>query len=113
MLTVPQHKWLYSEADQYAQHHRRYMYIEIKMKLAKAGFEIEYSTSFVTLLLPLMICRRLLGGRKPYKPDDELEISPLLKMLLYMIMLIEAFMLRIGFRFPAGGSLLVLARKKK
>lgn len=111
LLTVPQHPWLWSAADNYAHHVRRYTIQGLRRKVLHAGFRIEYCTSFVSLLLPLMALQRLLSRNKNYNPDDEFKINPLLNAVLYLVMQLELILLRIGLRFPAGGSLLLLARK--
>jgi SAM-dependent methyltransferase len=111
LLTVPQHPWMWSAADEYAHHIRRYTYPELCRKVLNAGFQIEYCTSFVSLLLPLMAAQRLVSRNKNYTPDDEFKISLLLNESLYLIMQIELALLRLGLRFPTGGSLLLLARK--
>jgi SAM-dependent methyltransferase len=111
LLTVPQHPWLWSAADDYAHHVRRYTVKELRRKVLHAGFRIEYCTSFVCLLLPLMALQRLSSHNQGYNPDDEFKISSVLNTALYLIMQLEIVILRIGLRFPAGGSLLLLARK--
>jgi len=111
LLTVPQHPWLWSAADDYAHHKRRYTVQELRRKILHAGFRIEYCTSFVSLLLPLMALQRLSTRSQNYNPDDEFKISPLLNAALYLVMQLELILLRLGLRFPAGGSLLLLARK--
>jgi SAM-dependent methyltransferase len=111
LLTVPQHPWLWSAADDYAHHVRRYTVNELRRKVLHAGFRIEYSTSFVSLLLPLMALQRLSSRNQNYNPDYEFKISSLLNAALYLVMQLELILLRLGLRFPAGGSLLLLARK--
>ncbi len=111
LLTVPQHPWLWSGADDYAHHVRRYTVQELRRKVLHAGFRIEYCTSFVSLLLPLMALQRLSSRNKNYNPNDEFKINTLLNAALYLIMQLELTLLRLGLRFPAGGSLLLLARK--
>jgi SAM-dependent methyltransferase len=111
LLTVPQHPWLWSSADDYAHHVRRYTYPELRRKVLHSGFRIEYCTSFVSLLLPLMALQRLSSRNQNYNPDDEFKINPLLNAALYLVMQIELTLLRLGLRFSGGGSLLLLARK--
>jgi SAM-dependent methyltransferase len=111
LLTVPQHPWLWSAADDYAHHVRRYTYPELRRKVRASGFRIEYCTSFVSLLLPLMALQRLSSRHQTYNLEDEFKISPLLNAVLYLVMQLELLLLRLGLRFPAGGSLLLLARK--
>ena len=113
LLTVPQHAWLWSVADEYACHVRRYECKDLHKKLSDAGFDIERSTSFVSLLLPLMIYSRCM---KKFKTTDdidlvELRISKILNNILLFTMRIEKFLIGIGINFPFGGSRLILARK--
>ena len=44
---------------------------------------------------------------------DEFHISSWLNIILEIIMFIEIGLLKIGVKLPMGGSLLLLARKKK
>lgn len=111
ILTVPQHPWLWSAADDYAHHVRRYTKSELCRKVIGAGFRIDYCTSFVSLLLPLMALQRLSSRNQNYNPDEEFKISPFLNAGLYLVMHLELALLRLGLRFPLGGSLLLLAHK--
>lgn len=112
LLTVPQHQWLWSAADDYACHERRYSDVELQGKLATTGFEIVRSTSFVSLLLPAMlISRRRDSQKETYDPLAEFQISPWLNSALGHILWIERLLIRAGVNFPLGGSRLVVARK--
>jgi len=115
LLTVPQHPFLWSEYDVRARHVRRYRAAELRTKLAEAGFEIVKMTSFVSLLLPLMIASRLVQ-RAPsagYDPLAELRIGPWLNWLLEQALDFERLLIRAGIPLPAGGSLLVVARRRE
>lgn len=112
LLTVPQHPWLWSPADDYAHHVRRYKRSELLLKVRNAGFRVEYCTSFMSLLLPVMAWQRMSSRSKQYDPDSEFKINPLLNQFLYLIMKVELVFLRLGLRFPVGGSLLLLAHKR-
>lgn len=111
LLTIPQHAWLWSASDEYAHHVRRYTYKQIWSKLNKNGFKIEYSSSFVSLLLPLMLVQRLFMTSKDYCLEDEFVVNKLLNSFLLLAMKIEFILLCLGVRFPMGGSLIFLARK--
>ncbi|WP_216907211.1 class I SAM-dependent methyltransferase [Synechococcus sp. CCY 0621] len=111
VLTVPQHAWLWSGADEFAHHVRRYSRSELREKVLRAGFHIQECTSFVSILLPVMALQRLTASRKTYRLADELRINPIVNSMLYFVMQLEIVLLRAGLRFPAGGSLLLLARK--
>ena len=112
LITVPQHKWLWSEADEYACHVRRYTRNELVNKAKCAGLTIEYVTSFVSLLLPFMWLARRRGRKENLDPMSEFKIPTLLNRVLELVMVIELQLLKIGVRFNMGGSLLLLAVKE-
>jgi SAM-dependent methyltransferase len=113
ILTVPQHQFLWSTTDEYACHIRRYEAGEIAEKVRAAGFEVERMTSFVSLLLPLMFASRFRQNRRTpeHDPLTELRIGGFVNSALETIMTVERWAIRRGVDFPAGGSLLVVARK--
>jgi len=111
ILTVPQHPWLWSMADQFSYHQRRYSRTEISRKLKDVGCEVTYATSFVSLLVPLMLIYRSLTPEHSYDPMSEFTISPFLNLILNTIMNIEIILVKAGVSFLVGGSLLVIARK--
>jgi hypothetical protein len=55
IITVPQHQWLWSDADDYAHHQRRYSRPELITSIETAGFRVQMVTSFVTLPLPATV----------------------------------------------------------
>lgn len=114
ILTVPQHSFLWSRADEYACHVRRYGVKELRRKVAAAGFRIDLTTSFVSFLLPLMAASRLLSrnsGSAAYDPCAELKVSGLANILMERILDLERGLIDLGFRYPMGGSLLLVAHK--
>lgn len=112
ILTVPQHQFLWSYSDEYAHHVRRYSVHDLRQKVEKAGFEVLYTTSFVSILLPLMMLSRALNANQAntYDPAREFETSSALNTALTAIMAIERAIIRAGVRAPAGGSLLLLGK---
>lgn len=115
LLTVPQHRFLWSEYDVRSGHVRRYQARELRGRVAGAGLEIVRITSFVTLLLPLMMLSRLTQRRPPrdYDPFAELRVAPWLNWTLEKVLDAERALIRAGVGLPAGGSLLVVARKPR
>jgi SAM-dependent methyltransferase len=112
MLTVPQHPWLWSYADEYAHHVRRYQAQELKAKVETAGFRVLKMTSFVSLLLPIMMLARFKKVSKAsYDPMSEFRINRFMNAVLEMVLNVERGLIQTGVSFPMGGSLLVLARK--
>ncbi|MGA7936741.1 MAG: class I SAM-dependent methyltransferase, partial [Kovacikia sp.] len=113
LLTVPQHPWLWSQADDYAHHVRRYSARELKTKVEKAGFKVIRITSFISLLLPLMVLSRSQRQQaRDYDATSEFRISGWMNSILTSILDLERKLIQIGVRFPAGGSLLLIAKKQ-
>jgi SAM-dependent methyltransferase len=115
LITVPQHGWLWSAEDDAGGHKRRYARRELVQKVQRAGFSVERVTSFVSVLLPLMAASRLRGrvGMRRHDPDSNMELSlprPLDR-TLEAAMTAERALIRAGMSLPAGGSLLLVARR--
>jgi SAM-dependent methyltransferase len=111
LLTIPQHAWLWSPADTYAHHHRRYGREGLLSMLRECGFEILGSTSFHTLNLPLFFLRSRFLRATGRDPEASIPISPL-NWLLEQSMELDRALIRAGLRLPFGVSLLVAARRR-
>jgi SAM-dependent methyltransferase len=112
MLTVPQHPFLWSRTDEHARHKRRYTRREMIDKVRRAGFGIARATSFVSLLLPAMVVSRAAGrATRRADPLPELGIGAGMNAILTRVLAAERALIERGVSFPAGGSLLVVARK--
>lgn len=113
ILTVPQHPWLWSRQDEYACHVRRYRIGELSEKLCRAGFHVEFKTSFVSLLLPIMFISRIFSRNAGSNRDplSELRLPTLLNHVFSAVMTVERLILRIGIRLPVGGSFLIIGKK--
>lgn len=112
IVTVPQHPFLWSAADTYAHHERRYRRGELVERVGAAGFRVERVTSFVTLLAPLMVLSRLRGRLgAPFDPLAEFEIPRPLDRVFERIALAEQRVIAAGVSLPFGGSLLLVARR--
>lgn len=114
IITVPQHPSLWSHKDDVFCHKRRYTADELQAKVAEAGFEVLFTTSFVTLLLPaLWWAVKKQRGAGDYRADRELNISPVFNAALGAVLAFERGLIALGLRFPIGGSRLLVARKPK
>jgi SAM-dependent methyltransferase len=117
VATVPQHPALWGSQDEQAHHVRRYTALELGRKVQAAGFDVVRLTSFVSLLLPLMVASRLRTHESQatagFEVIDHLRLPRILNSALYRVMRVEAALIRFGVSFPAGGSLLMVARKAR
>lgn len=112
LVSVPQHMFLWSQADVAACHVRRYSAAELVGKVERAGFGVTRVTSFVSLLLPLMMLSRL-AKRNSGDVLAELRISGPLNRVLERVLDAERSLIRSGASLPVGGSLLLVAHKKE
>jgi SAM-dependent methyltransferase len=117
MLTVPQHAWLWSRADDEARHLRRYGRHDLLNTLEDSGFRIIQVTSFISLLLPLLIISRLLSrsetARKSSNPQwKELHLPGPIDRIFETICSWEQVLIDRKLSFPVGGSLLCIALKR-
>jgi len=112
LLAVPQHPALWSAADDYAHHKRRYGRGELARKCRAAGFNVIFSTSFVTTLLPFMfIRRRLEPNLEDFDPVAEVSLPKWLDVTFEMLLHLERAAIRVGLSLPFGGSSFAVARK--
>ena len=113
LVTVPHHPFLWSPADDYARHVRRYKARELEDRVKRAGFDVIRITSFVSLLLPLLVLSRFkqrFQGHE-FDPTSELRINSVVNTGLQGILNVERTLIRGGLSFPVGGSLLLIARR--
>jgi SAM-dependent methyltransferase len=112
IVAVPQHPWLWSHADDAAHHQRRYRRGELEAKLVRNGFEVLFSSSFTALLLPLMTASRLLGGAKAHDDDafHEFRLNHHVNNALAAVLRAEVRLTLAGWKWPAGGSRIVVGR---
>jgi SAM-dependent methyltransferase len=117
LVTVPQHKWMWSRLDEIVCHKRRYTRAELLARLRRRGFEVLFCSSFVTLLFPAMVASRLLARVRPVGADrkeafaSEVTLPPLANRVCDRLMHVDELAIRTGVSLPFGGSLLVVARK--
>lgn len=111
LLTVPQHPWLWSAADEYAEHKRRYRRSELIRKVTAAGFAVRRITSFVTIPLPAMAAARVRDRRAgaSYDPTREHQAAARATGLLERVLGFERSLIERGANLPVGGSLLMVA----
>jgi SAM-dependent methyltransferase len=111
LISVPQHKWLWSQADEFACHVRRYSRTELIRKIEGAGLKIKYTSSFVSLLIPLMWLSRVRPSKGEYDPMTEFNIPHRINKSLELVMKFELMLMKLGISLPFGGSLLLVASK--
>ena len=114
LLAVPQHPALWSVQDDIARHVRRYRRGEMEGKLQAAGFEVLHSTSFMTLLLPMLwLSRRRQDASADARAAADAELAPpaWVNAACAATLGLERAAIAAGVRLPVGGSRLVAARR--
>jgi SAM-dependent methyltransferase len=112
VITVPAYRWLWTEHDVQLHHVRRYTRSVMVDRLRTAGWAVERSTYFNSLLLPGVAAARLVARSSKRQGHTDLDRSPaLLNVALETPMNLEAALIRRGIRFPAGVSLGLVCRR--
>lgn len=82
-ITVPKHQFLWSAHDVEAGHQRRYSTKALLGVVRRAGYEVEYHTSFFSVLVAPMVVRRFVpgvggggGGGGAQKKDGAIVADP-------------------------------------
>lgn len=114
VVSVPQHRWLWSAMDDYGRHRRRYTRARAEALFRQAGLDLIRTTSFMSLLLPAVAASRVTHRRvtNAYDPFRELDLPSLVNRVCSSIMAVETQLIRRGISFRAGASLLLAGRKK-
>ncbi len=118
IITVPQHKFLWSRLDEIVKHKRRYSRRELVTKLQKNGFDISYCTSFLFVLFPFMLISRMFDKVSDQLQSEEagfekrVKFSNALNWIFDRLMRIDEALIRLGISLPFGGTLVVVARKR-
>jgi SAM-dependent methyltransferase len=110
LINVPAFQWLSSYHDQRVHGARRFSRQQLSQLLQDAGFTRIAMHYWNSLLFPIMVARRL----RPASADTVSDVGalpPALNAILTAIVALERRMIRLGLRFPAGGSILAVARK--
>ena len=111
LMSVPQHRFLWSKSDLIKNHKRRYRSRELDDLCRRSGFEIVASTSFVTILFPLMLLQRLTRARRrAYDPISEHTLPGWCGRLFETALDAEVRAIGFGLSLPFGGSRFVVAR---
>lgn len=118
-LTVPAYRWLWSDDDELAGHHRRYTRRSLRMVVEGAGFVVEMeSYLFAPLVLPIFLLRALptrLGRRRPEDVDTlRKELQPqagLAERAVGWLLGVEAWWFGHVGPVPFGSSCLVVATR--
>lgn len=114
LVTVPQHPFLWSRYDLQSGHARRYTSRSLQKLFAQVGFKADCVTSFVSLLLPLMIVSRIRTHVTRHDHSSgipEFDIPGSLNRFFTAVMSMERSMIKAGVSFPFGGSLFAVVRK--
>jgi SAM-dependent methyltransferase len=114
VVTVPQYAWLWSAADDYGGHQRRYTKREVHRTIEEAGFRVVRSSAWVSLLLPLVALSRLRDRRAgaDYDPSREFRLPRAFNRAFERVLDAEGKAIRAGVTLPFGTSRLVVAVKR-
>jgi ubiquinone/menaquinone biosynthesis C-methylase UbiE len=110
LINVPAFPFLYSAHDEAVMTARRFRKPEIRRLLQKQSFQIRRLTYWTTLLFPLAVVARTLGGSKMGR-DFETGAASFTQRTFSKIMALELRLLQ-SISLPFGVALLAVARKQ-
>lgn len=111
VLNLPAFNWLHSAHDLRVHNARRFTAGSIRPLLAAAGLASIRTRYWNALLLPLMVVQRKILARAPDHGSDVAAFPPWLNRSLHAVTVLERQLAGLGIPFPAGGSVIVTARR--
>ncbi|MBR0653488.1 class I SAM-dependent methyltransferase [Plastoroseomonas arctica] len=111
ILNLPAFEWLKSAHDARVHNARRFTTRSIRALLGSAGFTAIDAGYWNALLLPLMVLQRKVMAREPGGASDVAAFPPWLDASLHGVTVVEHWLARRRLRYPAGGSVLVVATR--
>jgi SAM-dependent methyltransferase len=111
LLRVPALKLLWGGHDVEVQSRHRYTRGEVLSLVRDTGLEVRRATYCNTFLFPLILLRRGLDRLTGRTGSDVAFLPAPLEWSFRRLLLLEAGLVRRGFSFPLGTSVLALARK--
>jgi SAM-dependent methyltransferase len=111
VLNLPAFEWLRSAHDIRVHNARRFTAPEAREMLRVAGFGTVDARYWNALLLPLMVLQRKVLVRKDDAASDVAPFPPWLDAMLHGVTGLERRLGALGLRYPAGGSVLAVARR--
>ncbi len=114
-LTVPAHKFLWSEHDEALHHKRRYHSLELLQKLRDAGLKPVKKSYFVfSAFLPILFFRtwNTIFGRTAYPKTSYVKLPKIFNDLATNVLKLEAKIIQ-KISFPIGTTIVAVAKKPK
>lgn len=111
VLNLPAYDWLHSAHDIRVHNTRRFTAGGARAMLEAAGFAGVEARYWNALLLPLMVLQRKVLRADEKAESDVQHFPPWLDATLHGVTVAERGLARLGLRYPAGGSILLLATR--
>jgi SAM-dependent methyltransferase len=111
LVRVPALKVLWGAHDAEVQSRHRYSRAELRALLESCALRVERATYCNALLFPLLLARRTLDRCLGREGSDVAFLPAPLEWAFSRALLAEAALVRAGFSFPVGASVVALARK--
>lgn len=117
IITVPAFMFLWSTHDESFHHVRRYRKNELKEKLERYGFDVEYITYWsTTFFFPVFIFRKLKNlfrdNNGEVRSDFFQNIPAGIEKVLYYIQYLESLLIKRKISLPFGVSLFCIAHRR-
>lgn len=111
IFSVPAFQFLYGGHDVYMKHYRRYSKKDLQEKIIKNNFEILSFFYWNFFLFIPTFLSRVVFKKKTINSDVQ-KIPKILNFVLFFLLALESFLIKIGLRFPWGVSIFGVAKKR-
>lgn len=111
VLNLPAYRWLHSAHDIRVHNDRRFTAGAARAMVEAAGFAAVQARYWNALLLPLMVLQRKVLRSDAGARSDVHDFPPWLDATLHGVTAAERCLARTGLRWPAGGSILLVATR--
>ncbi|OGF34301.1 hypothetical protein A2482_00725 [Candidatus Falkowbacteria bacterium RIFOXYC2_FULL_48_21] len=113
IVTVPAYQFLWGGEDEVSMHKRRYTKTRLLSIIEEAGFQVERTSYFNTILFPIIgaiiLFNRLFNTRAKHETNMK-RLPKILNTGLIKMLLLEAWLLK-KITFPYGASVICVAKK--
>ncbi len=113
LVTVPAYRWLWSDSDVQLGHQRRYTAPELVQRCTEAGWTVQRTSYFNTVLLPPIAAVRWIRQRREaaFAPTELAQTGANANRVLRLPMELEARLIAAGVRLPTGVSIACLCQR--
>ena len=111
LISVPAHQWLWSSADEFLGHFRRYSLSSLQAQVEEAGFDVVSVYHVFSWLVPIVWLARRIPGRTPEARLGLQSNGVLTRLIAKIVTMVELRIIRVK-ALPFGTTIIASARPR-